>query len=286
LSQIDEIQYIGLFLTLDCNFRCSYCLNHHHQKLLKGKLRSASEWVPFINQAYEKFKLPITLQGGEPSIHRDFYKILTEVDQSVDFDLLTNLNFNVDEFIRRVDVGHFNRTAPYAPIRVSYHHEYTDEAKILLNIQKLEDSGFRVGVYGIDIPNERIFKKINKFKRKCEKLGIDFRFKEYLGKWEDKIYGTFKYQNSVESNSFAQCECKTTEILISPDGGIFRCHADLYQGRSRIGDIDNFESNKLMEFRNCDFYGDCHPCDVKVKTNHLQIFGHTSVLIKEIQESL
>jgi len=39
------------------------------------------------------------------------------------------------------------------------------------------------------------------------------------------------------------------------------------------------------KFRECSKYGQCHPCDVKVKTNFKQELGHTSVEIKNIQQS-
>ena len=32
--------------------------------------------------------------------------------------------------------------------------------------------------------------------------------------------------------------------------------------------------------RPCDVYGHCNPCDIKVKTNRFQEFGHTSVQIE------
>ena len=38
------------------------------------------------------------------------------------------------------------------------------------------------------------------------------------------------------------------------------------------------------EFRKCEKYGQCHPCDVKLKTNYKQELGHTSVEIKDIRD--
>ena len=40
----------------------------------------------------------------------------------------------------------------------------------------------------------------------------------------------------------------------------------------------------IDEYRDCYVYGDCNPCDVKVKTNRFQQFGHTSVDIIDIRE--
>ncbi|MBI5232727.1 MAG: radical SAM protein, partial [Deltaproteobacteria bacterium] len=35
-------------------------------------------------------------------------------------------------------------------------------------------------------------------------------------------------------------------------------------------------------FRVCHVFGHCNPCDIKVKTNRFQQWGHTSVEIKEV----
>jgi len=40
----------------------------------------------------------------------------------------------------------------------------------------------------------------------------------------------------------------------------------------------------IDEYRDCKFYGDCNPCDIKVKTNRFQQSGHTSVDIINIRE--
>ncbi|MBU4342850.1 MAG: hypothetical protein KKG21_02450, partial [Candidatus Omnitrophica bacterium] len=39
-------------------------------------------------------------------------------------------------------------------------------------------------------------------------------------------------------------------------------------------------------FRPCDWFGHCNPCDIKIKTNRRQVYGWTSVEIKDIQGSV
>ena len=74
-------------------------------------------------------------------------------------------------------------------------------------------------------------------------------------------------------------ECRTTELLLDPRGNIHRCHSDLYAGRPPIGSLldPTFASDE--RFRACDRFGECNPCDVKIKTNRFQQTGHTSVTI-------
>jgi radical SAM protein with 4Fe4S-binding SPASM domain len=197
-------------------------------------------------------------------------------------DLLTNMMFDVDEFIKNVPVWRFDREAPYAAIRVSYHPGQNDIDDLIKKTFKLQDAGFRIGIYGIEHPS--IIDHIMVTKEKCLKLGIDFRTKEFLGEWEGKLHGTFKYEESVCGDEMKHSECRTTEIIVDPAGYVYKCHSDLYNGRNPFAHIldDDFNAEKIEEFRSCDHYGDCNPCDVKVKTNRFQVFGHTSVEMRNV----
>ncbi|HDH05222.1 MAG TPA: hypothetical protein ENG75_02095 [Nitrospirae bacterium] len=198
-------------------------------------------------------------------------------------DLLTNMMFDVDEFIKNVPVWRFTREAPYAAIRVSYHPGQNDIDDLIKKTFRLKDAGFRIGIYGIEHPS--ITDHILETKERCLKLGIDFRTKEFLGEWEGRLYGTFKYEGSVCGGEMKQSECRTTEIIADPAGYVYKCHSDLYNGRNPFAHIldEDFDESKVEEFRPCKFFGDCNPCDVKVKTNRFQIFGHTSVEMKNIE---
>jgi len=109
--------------------------------------------------------------------------------------------------------------------------------------------------------------------------GIDFRTKEFLGWYEGKLYGRYKYPEACGGEVKRSVRCRTTELLIGPDGGIYRCHHDLYVQGVPVGHLLDADFQMTGEYRACDCYGQCNPCDVKVKTNRLQQEGHTSVMI-------
>ena len=71
---------------------------------------------------------------------------------------------------------------------------------------------------------------------------------------------------------------------MGPNGGVYRCHSDLYENRIPIGNILDRDFRIQDIYRPCYVYGHCNPCDIKVKTNRFQEFGHTSVDIKNIRE--
>ncbi len=283
--------YVAFFLTLACNLQCPYCINLHgngsrYQQAKRTNL-TPEEWIQAANRLILRGDLPLTFQGGEPTLYKGFYKIVNEVKEEIKMDLLTNMAFDVDVFIRNVPTWRFLRASPYAAIRVSYHPRQNDINDLIRKTLKMQDAGFRIGLYGVLVPDEEAKKHIFETQEMCLKMGIDFRTKEFLGTYNGKLYGTFKYEGSVGGSQTRCCECKPSELIVDPGGYVYKCHADLYQGRNPISHIldENFTENEIDKFWDCDLYGNCNPCDVKVKTNRFQIFGHTSVEIKNIQET-
>lgn len=283
--------YVAFFLTLACNLSCDYCINDHDNDNLHGSMRKRThmapeEWIRAADRLILRSDLPLTLQGGEPTLYKGFYKFVNEVKEDIKMDLLTNLMFDVEEFIKNVPVWRFVREAPYAAIRVSYHPGQNNINDLIKKAFKMEEAGFRVGIYGILHPSEEIRKHVLEVRDTCLREGIDFRTKEFLGEWNDELYGTYKYRESVCTDDIKICECRNTEFIVGPGGHVYRCHSDLYRARTPVAHIldDHFASESLDEFRECHFYGDCNPCDVKVKTNRFQIFGHTSVEIRNVRE--
>lgn len=289
--KLDErINYTAFFLTLSCNLSCPYCINlFDDQKRAdqagRGRM-SGDDWIKAANRLELRDDLPLTLQGGEPTISRDFYRIVNEVKGEIMMDLLTNMMFDPDEFIANVPVWRFSRPAKYAAIRVSYHPGQNDIDDLIYKTRKLTDAGFRIGIYGILVPDEDIRSHILSVQERCTDEGIDFRTKEFLGDWGDSIYGRFRYPGSVGADKLKKCICRTSELIVDPVGEVYRCHSDLYRARGPIGHIldDDFGQEKLDCFRECEYFGQCNPCDVKVTTNRFQQEGHTSVEIKGIQE--
>ncbi|MDD5254682.1 MAG: radical SAM protein [Candidatus Omnitrophica bacterium] len=275
--------YIACFLTLSCNLRCSYCINYFgggnasRRKLIPGR-----DWVRGLNRIVCAPDMPVTLQGGEPSLHPDFIWIINHLKKDLHIDILTNLRFDVDAFIGKVDPARLRRKAPYASIRVSYHPTYMDLKALAAKVIKMQNAGFSIGVFGILHPAFK--QRVLKAQRECRGLGIDFRTKEFLGEYKGRTYGTYLSPQAISSVKRQRCLCRTSELIVGPDGNVFRCHYDLYHGLPPIGCLLDNSFKIRNVFRKCDYFGACNPCDVKVKTNRFQVFGHSSVEIKKIQE--
>lgn len=284
----DHYNYVASFISLSCNLACDYCINLNEEgasrkTVSRNKSMSGQDWIKAFNRINTgRDDLPITLQGGEPTVHKNFYEIINGVQDSVKLDLLTNFMFDVDEFIAKVDPKKFTRDAKYAAIRVSYHPGQNDIDDLIAKEQKMKAFGFYVGIYAVMVPSKQVH--IMEIKDKCYAMGIDFRVKEYLGFDGYQWHGEYKYPEAISQKVEKYCECKTTELIIGPSGHVYRCHSDLYEGRTPIGHILDPDFDIEQIYRPCYVFGHCNPCDIKVKTNRFQEYGHTSVDIRNIRD--
>ncbi|HOW42691.1 MAG TPA: radical SAM protein [Candidatus Omnitrophota bacterium] len=270
--------YIGIFLTFDCNLRCSYCINNFERNLTKRFPLDGKAWVAALNRIQSRPDLPVTLQGGEPTMHPDCIFIINNLKPDLHIDVLTNLQFDIPAFIKRVDPQRIKRDAPYASIRVSYHPEQMKLPDTIERTLALQRAGFSVGIWSVLHP--RYEEHIRQAQKECLSLGIDFRFKDFLGEYNGKLYGSYKYAGACSHKPLKQVSCRTSELLVDPAGQVYRCHHDVYERSHPVGSLLDEGFLIADRFSPCSYFGCCNPCDVKIKTNRFQTFGHTSVDIR------
>ena len=75
--------YVAFFLTLACNLKCPYCINLHdggsrYQKAGR-KHMDVSDWISAANRLILRDDLPLSLQGGEATLYKGFYRFVNEV---------------------------------------------------------------------------------------------------------------------------------------------------------------------------------------------------------------
>jgi hypothetical protein len=272
-----SFNYIAAFLSFRCPYRCSYCINRARPGHLIQDEAPASEWLRFFERLDAR-DVPVTLQGGEPGLHRDFLAIVRETLPLHPVDILTNLAFDLGAFVDAIDPSALNREAPYAPIRVSYHPEQFTLRDIVERVLFLQNAGFRVGLYGVTHPAQQT--AIDHARAVCQDLGIDFRTKPFLGWHEGRLHGEYAYADACCLEPPRACQCAGSELLIAPDGHTFRCHHHLYGHTEPTGHITDLGLRLDDDFHPCRHYGHCNPCDIKVKNNRFQQFGHVSVRIR------
>jgi len=274
----DRYNYIAAFLTLRCNLGCSYCINDDSGVMRNRKEMSAGEWINSLNRL--ETKLPITLEGGEPTMHPEFHKIIVGIDNNVG--LLTNLQFNTDEFISRVNPRWFGqRDIPgYKSIRASFHPEKMSIDQTVRSALRLQNAGFNIGLFSLNVP-ENLEANMH-MAEEARKHQLYFFIKDFLGIRDGKMFGHFKYPEAVDGigrGKFVQC--RTSELLIAPDGGTYNCHRDLYHAEHPIGNIKQNDYKVEDIYRLCNRFGDCNPCDIKLKTNRFLQMGACAMEIKD-----
>lgn len=277
----ESYNYIGVFLTFRCPYHCSYCINRFDHHDPRSAELSGREWVEFFNRLDTR-GVPITMQGGEPGCHPDFVEIVARTIVRHPVDILTNLEFNLERFVDRVSPARMNRVAPYAPIRVSYHPEQFAFEDILRRVLFLQGKGFRVGLYGVLHPAH--LAAVNHAAAVCADMGVDFRTKPFLGWHGDVLYGDYANDGvATPDGKMRLCECAPTELLVAPDGSIHRCHSFLYAGLRPLAHLRDPDLRLTGEHLACNRFGDCNPCDVKIKNDRFQQFGHVAARIRNVR---
>lgn len=274
-----NFNYIGAFLTFRCNMACPYCLNRF-SSLSVGNELPLEDWVKGLSRIRTTSTFPITLQGGEPTIYRNFYNLALALwARDIRLDLLTNGAFDLLEFTKNIHPKVFRREAKYASIRFSL-HTISNINNLIAKVWKLKDLGYEVGVWVVEHPLSKYRNKVDCAIELCKKLHIDIRRKPLLWEVEGTLTGTYRYKDACTKKERKRVLCRPSELLIAPDGYIYRCHSDLYSGEGAVGHILDKEI-KLGGFKECSNFGFCNPCDIKVKFNRFQEMGHCSVEIKE-----
>ena len=266
--------YCGVFLTFACQLKCWYCINQESGRRPNYKTMSGKEWVEALNRIETRKDLPITLQGGEPTMHPDFLYICKGVRKDLNMDLLTNCQFDVEEFLHHLPQSRFKRDAPYASIRVSYHPPTMELEDTIMRVQRLQEQGYSIGVWIVNNPNDKL---IPYYKQCFTTAGIDCRLKEYL---DGKTYGTYKYQDIQGAKGVV---CRPSELLVAPNGDIHRCHGDLYGNKKPYASIKDNVVKLIEGYAPCAKVA-CNSCDIKVKYDRFQVPGHCAVTIKEKNE--
>jgi hypothetical protein len=187
--------YVAAFLTLACNLKCSYCINHLSGPAQKTGFLKGEEWIQALNRLELPADLPITLQGGEPTVHPHFFQIVKGLREDLSIDLLTNLQFNPIEFSKNISPARLKRNSQYASIRTTYHPETMNWGILLEKVVWMKEKGYAICIYGILHPRDKV--EILRAQASAQELGIEFKTKEFLGEYEGQIYGNYRFEGAV-----------------------------------------------------------------------------------------
>jgi len=274
-----DTDYIGVYLTNRCFLSCEYCITNHSNKYINIKGQEElkpAQWIAALNRLKLPNGVPLTFQGGEPFLYKGIWELLNNIHHKVD--ILTALppSLTLKQFQALKTLDWNKRDAPYPTIRVSYHHGQNDYRKLIDRIVEFQKI-LSIGLFHIEHPS--YFGLADEIRAYAKEKGVEFRTKIFLGEWQGKIYGRYKYPDACLGRVLGKkVKCRNTVLPIAPDATVYRCHSDLYASRKEVavGNLLDPDLKIKHLHRNCAYYGDCSPCDIKVKTNHLQQDGFCS----------
>lgn len=275
----ESYNYIGVFLTYTCNYQCPWCINRAGQLKLTTHM-TGRDWIDGLSRI-SSGDIPLTFGGGEPTLHPEFYDIVNSIDKPMD--LLTNGNWSVRSFMRKISPLKFRSDAPYAGIRFSYHPGVTPLFKLLNKVSLMQKEGYSVGIWAVNHPAHA--DDIRLAQVLSDRIGLDFRVKEFLGYYQGKLYGSYLYRYMLEDKPKGKIYlCRPSELLIGPDGNLYRCHQHLYSSSHSYGNILDDLVAIPSHHIGCDTTEGCSPCDLKgPKLDRYQKPGHCAVDILEAE---
>jgi cyclic pyranopterin phosphate synthase len=204
-----KFPYIRLSITDICNYKCTYCLPQGYKKT-PGDMRSfmTAEEISRLTKALAELGVcKIRLTGGEPTVRKDFFKILKDMKQHSNIPkiTMTTNGYHLDKIAKQlheigldginISIDSLNRETFK---KLTGHDRLTEILEGIKILQKLNFKNIKV--------NAVLLKDINDSHKEFEKFGsfiknneIDFRFIELMQTGDNSDY--FK-KNHVSSKIF------------------------------------------------------------------------------------
>jgi GTP 3',8-cyclase len=204
-----KFPYIRLSITDICNYKCTYCLPQGYKKT-PGDMRSfmTAEEISRLTKALAELGVcKIRLTGGEPTVRKDFFKILKDMKQHSNIPkiTMTTNGYHLDKIAKQlyeigldginISIDSLNRETFK---KLTGHDRLPEILEGIKILQKLNFKNIKV--------NAVLLKDINDSHKEFEKFGsfiknneIDFRFIELMQTGDNSDY--FK-KNHVSSKIF------------------------------------------------------------------------------------
>jgi organic radical activating enzyme len=233
--------WLRIYLTLECNLKCPYCVNLHNaadSKASEYKLMNWERWAEAINKAGRN----VIFTGGEPFLYADLIKLINAVNPEIKIKIYTNLCAPVDEFVKALK----------RPVTLfaSYHPSGVRVEKFIQNLNLLKGSdkaAVTIHMVGWRKQKELLMKVKKEFSKSGYYVYIDDD--QYL--ISDAASMLFRKKAS----------CTKKIALIAPDGNRFHCVSKMLRmkesGKSILDGIPSGDEFTTL----CDEYGYCSPCD-------------------------
>lgn len=242
------------FLTLNCNFSCTYCITKFspdynfafHQLEL-------SDWIQFFDSV--QGVSDIVFNGGEPTLFPHFHDIINSLKPLTLLAIGTNYS--------PLATSSLLKLTPRADLILdgSFHPHFISFHDISQNLFELKAAGLNVRVHFLNYPGFK-FRPLGLL-HDFSLIGIDAFVQQYEGFWAgDLLPRPSKLPAcSLQVKQSVKCT-RSIYTPIAPDGKIYFCHYLMYAQISMgvLGHITDSSVNFPVSLE-CPHYGWCSPCD-------------------------
>ncbi|WP_035236685.1 glycosyltransferase [Desulfobacter vibrioformis] len=241
-TYINSAQFDGklrIYLTLQCNLNCPYCVNANIKGIEKNhKIIPGEKWIKAINREM----CHVVFTGGEPFLYKDLVKIINHIDPFLSISVYSNLSIDVRDQLADID-----REVRFF---VSWHARQMPGRDIFLNnIKTIQDNPlFSLTVHAVDAPENREF------------LTQDLAFFRNNGLNIDLDADQRNFPGCMQNNA-QKAVCRRKIYLIDPEGTRYQCVSRLMR---KTQPMENMLTHSLKEnicLDICPDYGFCAPCD-------------------------
>jgi MoaA/NifB/PqqE/SkfB family radical SAM enzyme len=292
LSLIDSefSSYWAVFLTLNCNYNCEYCVQKIYRKTVTYDLVAGDKWIRALNSITNRTKFrffrrrkikKFAIIGGSPTLHPDFIGIINGLDKYWLITITTNLGtpiFNhIDLFLKKL-IRRKNLR-----FNVSLHlNNCSDPNEFINKIKILRKNKININrIFLLAYPPDRLA-QVEEYKAKFAREKMRLEIQRFTGFYNGKLYPQeesnlteYEYEDNIRDyklyNQACNLEekkriwCKISKVLFAPNGDIYNCHYKLYTASSdtfgNIFDNDRTIFNPPSDYFICDNFGYCNPCD-------------------------
>ena len=222
-------------LTRSCNYDCSYCnqrqeldqpmfdLSESRRKIVSNQRRTGAEWIAGLNAfPFKNDYNKLIFSGGEPSLHADFFDIVSQVKGWRCKMIVTNLSFDVEKLIAAC-----RREKTRIIVQPSFHFEFADFEEFTGKLAKLRAASLLSNFIPVSIVHLPDLSVGHEFREKFRQRGFNASLYRFEGYYKGKFsyapldgYGGIKETKEVLYSSCAQS--------VKPNGDIVYCTTDTY----------------------------------------------------------